>query len=335
MVNRLRMIASFAVLFAFIVVVLGAYTRLRDAGLGCPDWPGCYGHWVVQSDAAAVQAAEQHYQGSEFQGVKAWTEMIHRYAAGSLGLCILLMALAAIRSRWQRQALPFVVPLLLVAVVIMQATLGMWTVTLKLLPTIVTLHLLGGFAIITLLWLYYLQIRSVGSSTVQQASHLMRWARFGLVVLVLQIMLGGWTSTNYAAMSCPDFPYCQGRLLPTLSLTEAFNVLSPIGINYEGGVLGNQARLTIHMVHRLGAVITALYLTALPIAALCSRHRLLRRIAAVMLVLLLAQLSLGIANVVFALPLPVAVSHNAVAALLLLSLVTLNFYSAPVERRYG
>lgn len=318
----LRRISLFATVLAFIVVVLGAYTRLKDAGLGCPDWPGCYGHMLVQDSAAAVSKAEHHYPGASFNSMKAWTEMVHRYAAGTLGVCILLIFLIALKRRTM-----LMIPAALVSLVIMQAALGMWTVTLKLLPTIVTLHLIGGMSILSLLWLYHLRLKQPLNFTNQtKISKLKPWAIVGVFVIAGQILLGGWTSTNYAALSCPDFPYCQGQLLPDMSYEKAFNIISPIGVNYEGGVLDNQARKTIHMAHRLGAILTTVYLTILALLALRDQRAGVRKTAKAVLVFLVGQVSLGIANVVYLLPLPVAVGHNGIAALLLLSVLALAFF---------
>lgn len=307
--RRLSTLVLCAACLAFFVVTLGAYTRLTNAGLGCPDWPGCYGHMLVA-------------QHTTDEPVKAWTEMIHRYFAGSLGLLILIFAINAIRARIKQLSFPTFIPLLLVGLVVFQAALGMWTVTLKLLPVVVMGHLLGGLCILSGLWWLWLSIRK--SETIgSDLGWLKPWAMLGLFIVVCQIALGGWVSSNYAGLSCVGFPSCNNQLLPELHLKEAFNVMSPVGTNYQGGVLDASARMTIQFVHRLGAFITLFYVLGLAIVLFRQPHRSLKQIALVMCGVVLLQFSLGVINVIHLLPLKVAVGHNAVAALLLLSLLTL------------
>lgn len=307
--NRLRILVFLSVMLAFVVVTLGAYTRLTDAGLGCPDWPGCYGHMVVAAH-------------STDEPVKAWTEMVHRYFAGSLGLFILFFAGSAIRSRLKGGRFPFFVPLLLVGLVFFQAALGMWTVTLKLLPVVVMGHLLGGLCILSSLWWLYLSVSKVPSHS-KDLAWLKPWALLGLIIVACQIALGGWVSANYAGLSCVGFPSCNQHLLPDLHLKEAFNVLSPIGANYQGGLLDTSVRITIQFVHRLGAFLTVLYVLGLSFVLLRQSNSRLKTIACFMGLVVLLQFSLGVINVVHLLPLKVAVGHNAVAAMLLLCLLTL------------
>ena len=313
-----------AVLIALIVVVFGAYVRLTDAGLGCPDWPGCYGHLDVPKTAAEIKDANQAYPDRPVEVQKAWNEMIHRYLASFLGLVIVLLAFSA----WQRRQEPqqqVALPLALVALVIFQGLLGMWTVTLLLKPAIVTGHLLGGMTITALLWLLALRHSGLFSpiSEPDARGSYMWLAAFGLVILSCQIALGGWTSTNYAAMSCPDFPTCHTQWLPWWDADQAFKIWHGLGTDYEGGVLSNEARVTIHAVHRLGALISFLYICSLAIFIVMRESGMLRRIAVAVLVCLTFQVGLGIANVVMSLPLPVAVAHNGGAALLLLTMITL------------
>lgn len=307
-----RRFAYFAVFLALIVVILGAYTRLSDAGLGCPDWPGCYGHWRVEANAIAP--------------AKAWAEMIHRYAAGTLGLLILVLGiLGLIRRRDANQ--PILIPLLLIGLVIFQAALGRWTVTLQLLPVVVMGHLLGGLTILALLWILALKLgRHFNLSNLGQDKKFRFWALLGLVIVFLQISLGGWTSTNYAALVCPDFPYCHGQLFPLHELHKAFNVFMPIGRDFDGGILDTPARISIQVVHRLGAIVTAVYLFGLGLWILCAaRQRLLKAIIIVIWLALILQISLGILNVILMLPISIALMHNIGAAVLLLSIVTLNY----------
>lgn len=328
--KKLTVLLSIALVLAIGVVTLGAYTRLTHAGLGCPDWPGCYGHLVLPEQGEARQQAQQSFPQIPIESRKAWTEMAHRYAAGSLGLFIFLITAFAIRAQ-QRLALP----LILVALVFFQAALGMWTVTLKLLPVVVMGHLLGGLTIIAcLMWL-----RMQSSSSLQprwQATPLARLALAALVIVYCQIALGGWVSANYAGIACVGFPMCNGQWLPHLQFQEAFNVLSPIGANYQGGLLEVTARVTIQYVHRIGAMVATLAVLTLAWQCFRQAHTALQQKLGVMLAaLVLTQFSLGIANVVWLLPLPVAVLHNGVAALLLATVVATNFAIALPTQRLG
>lgn len=326
--NRIIYIfASLATLLALIVVVLGAYTRLTDAGLGCPDWPGCYGHVTVPSKPAALaQAANDFPKAPIVESRKAWTEMIHRYFAGSLGVLIFVICLLQFYHAKKIRKFPLL-PICLIGLLIFQAALGMWTVTLQLLPVVVMGHLLGGLAILALLWLISLQAKNNHKLPVPNHhwQYLRPWALLGLFIIIAQIALGGWTSSNYAALICPNFPFCNGQLFPTMDFKQAFNVFAPIGINYLGGDLNSAARVTIQMVHRYGAFITAIYISILGFWVLLNKFDAnLRRIGWLILLVLVLQICLGIFNVLLLLPLPIAVAHNACAAILLL-MVTLNY----------
>lgn len=319
--NRLGLAATVLALF---VVVLGAYVRLSDAGLGCPDWPGCYGQIVVPEHHSDVNVANQAYPERPVEAAKAWKEMVHRYFAGTLGLLILAIAIRAWIQRKERQQ-QVKVPIALVGLVIFQALLGMWTVTLLLKPVVVMAHLIGGMSILGLLW--WVTIRHAGwlSSSAYTDASFKRLALIGLVIVALQIMLGGWTSANYAAVICPDFPTCQNSWLPPMDFANGFTLWRGLGVDYEGGVLGNDARVAIHVTHRIGAVITFIYLLWLGVQLLRkSQDQNTRLIAGSIIAAVCVQFLLGIANVLFSLPLPVAVAHNGVAALLLLTLVSLN-----------
>lgn len=320
-------VALLASALALVVVILGAFVRLSDAGLGCPDWPGCYGHLDVPKTHQEVQQANSAYPDRPVEAAKAWKEMIHRYFAGTLGLLVFVMAILAIRNRRSEKQQVFV-PMFLVGLIIFQALLGMWTVTIKLNPTIVMSHLMGGLATLSLLW--WVSLRQ-GGLFVQRLpdtgaySRLRHMALIGLLIVVLQIILGGWTSANYAALHCPDFPTCQGQWVPELEFSEAFTLWHGTEQNFEGGILDNDARVTIHFIHRLMALVTFVYLGVLALSLLFNqRYRLLRKFGIALSVVLVAQVVLGISNVLFSLPLLVAVGHNAGAALLLLTMVTLN-----------
>jgi cytochrome c oxidase assembly protein subunit 15 len=313
-------------ILTFVVIVLGAYTRLTDAGLGCPDWPGCYGKLVVPQ--SAEQVTQKHYlEQRPLEPEKGWMEMIHRYFAGLLGLMILAIAIWSWRRRGRYPDQPVWLPTALLALVIFQAALGMWTVTLLLKPVVVMAHLLGGFATFSLLVLLALRARPRGLGTSLSKRSSGGWRSAGiaaLLVLITQIALGGWTSTNYAALSCLDFPTCQGSWVPEMDFDEAFVMWRGLGVNYEFGVLEHPARTAIHVTHRIGAVVTALVLGWFVIALLRSGQGL---VGGALLVggLLLAQIALGIGNVLLHLPLGVATAHNGVAALLLVSLVYVNY----------
>jgi cytochrome c oxidase assembly protein subunit 15 len=327
-----RRIAFVGVLLALCVIVLGAWVRLSDAGLGCPDWPGCYGHFTAGTaaeNAAAVNAAYPHRPIEYHKAVK---EMVHRYFASTLGFLILVLAAFAIANRRDPDQ-PVKLPIALVALVIFQGLLGMWTVTLLLKPLIVVLHLLGGLTTMALLaWLSIRKRRSgIPAAPVRAQPNTAKLISLpalglaGLIVLSLQITLGGWTSSNYAALACPDFPTCQNSLWPQMDAQDAFVLWRGLGIDYEGGVLNHPARVAIHFAHRLGAVLAAIVLGALSIRAWrFGATTAVRTAGAILGIILIAQLLLGPLMVVRALPLSLATAHNAVAALLLLAVVRLN-----------
>jgi cytochrome c oxidase assembly protein subunit 15 len=370
--RHLHRLAWLACTLAFCVIVFGAFVRLSNAGLSCPDWPTCYGRaaWPTAPADVVNHAATQI---RPLDATKAWREQVHRMLAGTLGVLVLSLALLAARQRalgivrvavaavavalsiplymrgmhgaavlfalagelillgnalqwarqggaWSPQPLPSIASLTL-AVIVFQALLGMWTVTWLLKPIVVMGHLLGGMATFGLLaWLAW---RATDRPVRVPDSTLLRRLLFiGLALLVVQIALGGWTSSNYAALSCgTDFPKCVGQWWPPHDFREGFVVWRGIGVDYEGGVLDGAARIAIHMTHRMMAGVVFLYIGWLAIRLMRSPG--LRGFGGLLAALLLAQVSLGIANVHFALPLKVAVLHNAGAALLLFVLVTL------------
>ncbi len=224
-----------SIILAYCVIVLGAYVRLSDAGLGCPDWPGCYGKLVVSDELTTVKEINQAYPERPLEHSKAWKEMIHRYAAALLGLIILVLAIKSWLKSSKEGSSQMVVPTVLLLMVIFQALLGMWTVTLLLKPVIVTAHLLGGMAILSLLyWQFLLTIRPLDS---YKAGNFTVWIIMSVLVVFFQIALGGWNSANYSALICTDFPTCQGQWWPMMSFSEGFTLWRGLGIDYEGGVL--------------------------------------------------------------------------------------------------
>ncbi|MGH8221296.1 MAG: COX15/CtaA family protein [Steroidobacteraceae bacterium] len=333
----MRKLALAAVLLGLAVVVLGAYVRLTAAGLGCPDWPGCYGH-VTPIGAEQSLAAGVGLPGPPLDVTKAWHEMIHRYAASTLGFLIVLIAALGIASRHEspRRA-RYAVALL--GIVVLQGALGMLTVTWLLRPLIVTLHLIFGLTTVGLLWWLWLSLRAESEQAGTQrtawstrgsirlargAVWATRLAILALVVLAVQIALGGWTSTNYAAIACPDFPTCQGSWWPVMDYRHAFVLWHAPSIDYEGGILTSAARRAIHFTHRMGAAVTACVLIAAVLAAL--RQRALARprtVAWFALAALAAQVTIGISMVVKGFPLWLATAHNAGAALTLLAVLAL------------
>jgi heme a synthase len=300
----MRALSITALALAFVVVVVGAYVRLSDAGLGCPDWPFCYGKplptEIAHPDALA----------------KAWKEMGHRYLAGTLGILILALCILGWRNRRSRA-----LTTALVLVVAFQAALGMWTVTLLLKPAIVTAHLLGGMATLSLLlWLALSESAHVPDASLKALRPI---AAATLMVVGVQVALGGWVSANYAALACPDLPLCRGRVLPDMDFANAFHVVRELGQTAQGELLSNDALTAIHWTHRVFAL-----LAATAVVVLASRaFRYLPRLSITVALIVLVQFALGVSNVALGVPLPLAAAHNAGAALLVASLVVINFFA--------
>jgi cytochrome c oxidase assembly protein subunit 15 len=365
-VRILRWLSLLAAIFAFGLVMFGAFVRLSNAGLSCPDWPTCYGQITWPQHAQAVAHADAAFPDRPYEAHKAWREQVHRFLAGTLGVMVLALALiASWRKRTARLAviigaafaalgvglyiygehqwssllavcaiaLPLFaavglrrpgawkISVLALAVIIFQAMLGMWTVTLLLKPVVVMGHLLGGISTFALLAWAALRFAGVGAPDDAMAN-LRRWVVLGIALLFCQIALGGWTSSNYAALACGygpgSFPQCLGQWAPPTDFHEGFVLWRGVGVNYEGGVLDMAARSAIQIAHRIGALVVFCYLGWL---AFKVARRGLRFCGIAIAVALVSQVLLGISNVYFGLPLPVATAHNGVAALLLFTLL--------------
>lgn len=314
-----RRLIFVALTLTAVVVVLGAYVRLADAGLGCPDWPGCYGQLTPHHAADEIREAHAANPHGPVSLPKAWKEMVHRYLAASLGLLIIGIAVLAWRHRARSGAAPWIATAL-VGVVIFQGLLGKWTVTLLLKPAIVTGHLLGGLT--TLALLTWLAARAVGVQRERVSGRLLWAARLGLLVLAAQIALGGWTSTNYAALACTDFPTCHGSLWPEADYANAFHVVRELGMTADGELLSLSALTAIHWSHRMGAVVAGTALLALGWAL--ARRVPTAGVGVALIAAVLLQIFLGVANVALSLPLPLAAMHNAGAALLVGLMIWIN-----------
>jgi heme a synthase len=322
-----RNAARLGAVLAAIVVVVGAWVRLTDAGLGCPDWPGCYGHIHPAAVVERIADANAAYPDRPFNYQKALHEMVHRYIATALGLVIIGLALLSWRNRRDPQQ-PRVLPWVLLGVVCAQGALGAFTVTLLLKPLFVTLHLIGGLTTLALLW--WLSLAPERRDVKAAERPVRRLAVVAALALVLQLLLGGWTSANYAAVACPDFPTCQGSWWPRKDFREAFVLWRGLGIDYEGGVLDHPARTAIHYTHRIGAVVAAVALFALALGAWRrAQTRTVRLAAALLAAALVLQWLIGINLIWRGFPLWLGTAHNAGAALLLLATLTLVRYLWP------
>lgn len=319
--NFYKRLTFFATLLALIVVSFGAYTRLTDSGLGCPDWPGCYGTLSVPESIDQIEKAQAVYPDSPVEIEKAWIEMIHRYIAGILGIMILVIAFMSIRLREQiNYSLKW--PFFLLGLVIFQAALGMWTVTLLLKPAVVTSHLLGGMTVLGILT--FLMHRNYGTHRENFVSNKFerKIIRFSLVLLFIQIALGGWTSTNYAALACTDYPTCHGSLIPEMDFYNAFTIFRELGVTSIGEPLSLEALHAIQWVHRMGAIVLLVYL--LFVAYILKVNQGFNMWRNVLILVISLQFIIGIANLLLHLPIVLATLHNLGAALLVVILVGIN-----------
>jgi cytochrome c oxidase assembly protein subunit 15 len=325
-----RRLARVAAALAFVVVVVGAWVRLTDAGLGCPDWPGCYGHVHPAQVADQADALNAAHPERPFDYQKALNEMLHRYIASTLGLLIIGLTVISVANR-RDPAQPRVLPWVLLGTVVLQGLLGMWTVTLLLKPLFVMLHLLGGLTTLSLLaWLSLLPEQRELKAAERRVRRL---AVLAMCLVVLQVALGGWTSANYAAAACPDFPTCQAAWWPQMDFGNAFVLWRGLGIDYEGGVLDAPARVAIHFTHRLGAYVVSVVLLGLGLAAWYrAQTRRLRAAAIGLLVAIGLQLLIGMNLIWQGWPLWLGTAHNAGAALVVLAMVTLLRLLVPGSR---
>ena len=310
-------LSLFGICFAFVVIALGAWTRLVDAGLGCPDWPGCYGFVVFPTTEAEIQLAESRYPQFPYEIDKAIPEVVHRYFAAALGFLAILLVYFAFKYQLPKKIKA--ITSFLLFFICCQGLFGYLTVSLKLLPIIVTGHLFGGF--ITLSLFFYLFLNTTNGIKNHNIGHLKVLGGVALFALIVQIFLGVWTSTNYASLACADFPTCQGKFIPEMDFREGFNLAQEVGPNYLYGLLDNEARVAIHYSHRISAIVlTIIFLILISRLWFSSAAPL----ASTLGVILITQISLGIMNVVYVLPLYIAIAHNLVAALLLLATLMVN-----------
>jgi cytochrome c oxidase assembly protein subunit 15 len=312
-------LALLAFVLAFVVILLGAYTRLTDAGLSCPDWPHCFGYMTAPHTSAQLQEAAQRYPFIPVNIKKAWTEMTHRYIAGVEGLFILCLSFSIFLTRKARDQKSIVIAVSLILLLALQVMLGMMTVTEKLKPIIVLSHLLTGLSILSLLWWAYLNLHVHENSFHHRScSHLIPWFWLGMIIIICQIILGGWVSSHYAGLVCIDFPYCQGQLFPTLQWNHLQDNM-----------------ITIHMLHRIGALVTASYVFILSICLLVNVS--FRSMAFLLFVLVLLQVMLGILNIIWLRPVWIALIHHAVAIFLLLTMITalVKAYFESRDHRYA
>jgi heme a synthase len=326
----LGMRASFSKLIGLLLfltldlIMFGAFVRLSDSGLGCPDWPGCYAQFApltAKADIAAAVALQGGEQGW-VSTTKAWIEMVHRYWASFIGMLIIVLLAKSFWTRRKGAVVSLGLPIALLAVVMAQGLFGKWTVTLKLMPVIVTTHLLGGMLLLSLIVLLALQHRYT-LARIEVSASIKRLALVSLVMLTLQIALGGWVSTNYAALACADFPLCQGKVWPLMDFANGFDLTRDMGKTGEGSVISLQALAAIHFVHRSFAYLVALVVGAL--ALVLYRSPKLTRWGIALAAALILQILLGISTVLFNQPLLLAVAHNGAAALLLSVLVATSY----------
>ena len=327
--RRYAQLAALAAAFALLVAVFGAFVRLSNAGLSCPDWPTCYGRITWPIGPHEVDAANAAFPERAVDVSRAWREQVHRFLAGTLVVATFALATWGFRRR-REPGQPWRVPIAAAVLIVFQALLGMWTVTWKLKPIVVMGHLIGGFATFALLvWIAIVARDAARARPAPRHGAARAMVVAGLVLLALQVALGGWTSANYAALACgAEYPQCLGRWWPSADFGEGFVLWRGIGVDYEGGVLDQPARTAIHLAHRWFALVVAGHLLALGVIA---ARRGARMLGIALSLGVLAQVALGVANVVLGLPLHVASAHHALAAVLVALLVALLARSGAVR----
>lgn len=320
-----RKLTMLGAILALIVIVVGAYVRLSDAGLGCPDWPGCYGKAMVSDSTQFAAHAQAEFPQTPLDSGKAWKEMTHRYLAGALGLLALVLLPMAWRLKECRStAVGWITVILLL--IGLQAALGMWTVQLKVMPIVVTAHLLLGFATFwTLSWAYLRPNPVLTKRPVQSGPA--KFAVFGMLIVLIQIVLGAWVSSNYAALACSDFPRCNGSFMPDGDYANALDLFYGIK-SWDPSPLPASAQLAAHWLHRMWAVVSFVVLSLIMLSATSEHYpRPVRRAGVLLSMLLLVQIALGVLNIRLALPMWSALAHNAFAALLMLPLLAIYLFS--------
>ena len=322
--SKISKLSFVGALFTLIVISLGAWVRLTDAGLGCPDWPGCYGLLTTPDTVDELAKAREYYPNADIDVGKAWREMLHRYMAGLLGLYVFFITYISIKYSKRSYMLPVLISIL----IIIQAIMGMLTVTMLVKPTIVTTHLFFGMLTATLLFINSLKYSNVSMSSEKIPAIALIIITITWVFLIIQILLGGWTSTNYASLACTDFPKCLDQWYPKeMIFNEAFNVINLPDVNYEGGILAYGAKVAIHYSHRITALIlTFVFISALYVVFKLNKHSLLKKLMSISIIFFILQVILGISNVVYSLPLNIAVWHTMNAAILMALISSALYY---------
>ena len=322
--SKISKLSFVGALFTLIVISLGAWVRLTDAGLGCPDWPGCYGLLTTPDTVDELAKAREYYPNADIDVGKAWREMLHRYMAGLLGLYVFFITYISIKYSKRSYTLPVLISIL----IIIQAIMGMLTVTMLVKPTIVTTHLFFGMLTATLLFINSLKYSNIRMSSEKIPAIALIIITITWVFLIIQILLGGWTSTNYASLACTDFPKCLDQWYPKeMIFNEAFNVINLPDVNYEGGILAYGAKVAIHYSHRITALIlTFVFISALYVVFKLNKHSLLKKLMSISIIFFILQVILGISNVVYSLPLNIAVWHTMNAAILMALISSALYY---------
>jgi cytochrome c oxidase assembly protein subunit 15 len=332
--QRFFRLALFSALFSALLLLVSAWGRIYEAGLGCPDWPGCYGRLFAPLTAQDLNEARAYFPRQPAEEEKLLKETLYRYFSGALGLFIIRLTVLGWQLKKHVRRQQVLIPALVFVLVFAQVILSILTARLQHKPLVSMLHLSVGLSILGLLWWVVLREQRFWRPVTAAPAALLRRLRpralAGLLLVIVQLALGGWMSVNYAALACPDFPVCQGSFWPPLDFFNGFALWRDIGLQYEGVLLNLEAATAIHMAHRVGALVTFMYVGWLALHTIrvgAGSH--LCRYGMLVLLLLLSQVALGIASVLAHLPIVLVVAHHAVAALLMLSLITFNHALRP------